>query len=161
MFDPSWFDGGSDIADRLRWQLKHKGGVRRAAATKAYLRFLAGGGRIRYRVMRPELIAGYLRRGIPVLTGLSATYLYGCARETEKDYDNLRGVPQGHFVVLSGWDARRRTVEVADPLQDNPLHGRCQYTVGMDRVIGAILLGIVTYDANLVTLQQRGEEGTA
>jgi hypothetical protein len=44
---------------------------------------------------------------------------------------------------------------VADPLQDNPLYGEHYYEVGVDRLVGAILLGILTYDANLLVIAPR------
>jgi hypothetical protein len=44
-------------------------------------------------------------------------------------------------------------VHVADPLQDNPRYGSHYYTVGMQRLLGAILLGVLTYDANLLVLE--------
>jgi hypothetical protein len=44
---------------------------------------------------------------------------------------------------------------IADPLQDNPLHGNQYYSVDIDRLVGAILLGILTYDANLLVISPR------
>lgn len=156
VFDPSWFtDGrGEDLAERLRAQAAVKRDRRLRFATAAYLEFLALGGEIRFGDLRPELLRRHLRRQEPVLTGLSATYLYGCAREVERDgrlrFDDIRGTPQGHFVVLHGYDTTRRTVRVADPLHDNPAYGTHLYETGLDRVMTAIGLGILTYDANLL-----------
>ena len=62
-------------------------------------------------------------------------------------------MPAGHFVVLCGYDRVEKTVLVADPYQPNPLAPGQQYVVSVDRVINAILLGILTYDANLLILQ--------
>ncbi len=59
----------------------------------------------------------------------------------------------GHFVVLSGYDPVNREVLVADPLENNPGFGTQNYRVKMDRLIAAILLGIVTYDANLLVIE--------
>ena len=69
--------------------------------------------------------------------------------------DDIRGMPGGHFVVLHGYDHARRTVHVADPYGDNPLTGSSGYEAPMDRLMCAILLGIVTYDANLLILEPR------
>jgi len=44
-------------------------------------------------------------------------------------------------------------VSVADPLDDNPRFSSRHYRVGIDRLIGAILLGVVTYDANLLVIR--------
>ena len=98
------------------------------------------------------LIRRFLNRGVPILTGLSATYLYGCAREHEDEYDDLRGEPVGHFVVLSGYDRKKRQVTVADPSHDNPRFRSHRYSVPMTRLITAIALGVMTYDANLLVL---------
>jgi hypothetical protein len=65
------------------------------------------------------------------------------------------GVPSGHFVILSGYDRARREVTIADPLQDNPGYGSHYYRVGMNRLVAAILLGILTYDANLLIVAPR------
>ena len=56
---------------------------------------------------------------------------------------------------MCGYDKETREVLVADPLQKNPLSETNQYIVSIDRVIGAILLGILTYDANLLIIEPR------
>jgi hypothetical protein len=119
--------------------------------------FLRRGGELRFEELTTALVRKYLARNIPILTGLSATYLYGSAREFGPNGrpDDIRGKPAGHFVVLCGYDRDTREVLVADPLQKNPLSGTNQYTVSIDRVICAILLGILTYDANLLIIEPR------
>ena len=53
---------------------------------------------------------------------MSSTYLYRTAREFGPDdyADDIRGLPAGHFVIIAGYDHRRRTVLVMDPYQLNP-----------------------------------------
>jgi hypothetical protein len=156
MFDPTWFDKGVDLAERLLTQKKAKHARRKlSSATDAYLEFLQLGGVVRFEELRPALLRRFLKRDIPVLTGLSATYLYGCARERSDEYDDVAGEPTGHFVVLSGYDRKAREVMVADPLRDNPRFGSQYYRVGMDRLLASILLGIITYDANLLVITPR------
>ena len=90
------------------------------------------------------------------MTGLSATFLYRCAREVGDatlEEDDVRGSATGHFVVLCGWDAEERSVRVADPLGDNPRFKEHIYWLPVERVINAILLGVLTYDANLLVLE--------
>lgn len=165
IFDPTWFEEPKRIAERLRRQMDAKADdARLQDATPRYLEFLSLGGELRYRDLTPALLREYLRRGTPILTGLSATYLYGCAREREignrqTEYDDLAGTPVGHFVVVCGYDPDTREMLVADPLHDNPRYGSRYYRVGVDRLIGAILLGIVTYDANLLILRPPGATG--
>ncbi len=61
-------------------------------------------------------------------------------------------------MVLSGYDPSREEVIVADPLKDNPRYGGQTYRVKMDHLIASILLGIVTYDANLVVIMPKHSE---
>jgi hypothetical protein len=55
--------------------------------------------------------------------------------------------------VLSGYDRGERTVSIADPLRSNPVSDSRYYDAPIDRVVGAILLGILTYDANLLIIE--------
>ena len=152
LFDPTWFSEHVDLAERLVAQRKHKRSRRLGISTDAYLEYLALGGVLRFEELRPALIRRFLNRDIPILTGLSATYLYRCAREHEDKYDDVRGEPVGHFVVLSGYDQKKREITVSDPSHDNPAFRSHRYNVGMNRLITAIALGVVTYDANLLVL---------
>ena len=154
VFDPTWFAGNKvNLAAKLREQARAKRRARLQIATDGYLNFLAAGGEIRYADLNRALLRRLLRKGNPVLTGLSATYLYRSAREWGPDDvdDDIRGDPVGHFVLLSGYDPATREVLVADPMHDNP-QGSQNYRVHIDRVIGAVLLGALTYDANLLVL---------
>lgn len=156
VFDPSWFEGiRPNLAERLREQTRAKSEPRLAEATEAYLEFLSLGGELAMEDLTPALLRYWLERGNPLLTGLSATFLYRSPRErgdANLVEDDIRGVPTGHFVVLSGWDAEQRAVLVADPLEDNPRFQRHFYWLPVDRVINAVLLGVLTYDANLLVL---------
>jgi len=158
LFDPTWFrPRRADLADLLRKQMSLKDSPKLQVATEAYLEFLELGGHLRFEDLTGGLIRKYLSRSIPVLTGLSATYLHRAAREYGPDCepDSVRGEPTGHFVVLCGYHKESREVLVADPLAPNPVAGDNRYVVSMERVICAILLGIVTYDANLLIIEPR------
>jgi hypothetical protein len=154
MFDPTWFRQGVDIADKLRRQLAVKKDPRIGHDTAGYLEFLRLGGRLRLTDPSRTLLRGILRRRLPILAGLSSTFLYRSAREYGPDDrpDDIRGEPAGHFVVLSGYDRRARSIQVADPYDPHPHGPSRRYWISIDRVIGAILLGIVTYDANLLVI---------
>lgn len=155
VFDPTWF---GHEAFFIKNKLKQQGAVKRnkklRSATQAYSEFLDLGGELRFRDLRAGLIRKYLRKGIPLLAGLSSTYLYRSMREygPSLDYDDVRGEPSGHFVVLHGYERESNVVSVADPLKGNPFGEGQIYDIGIDRVINAILLGIITYDANLIAL---------
>ena len=160
LFDPTWFRRGVDLAERLRLQAEFKPDPRLAHATAGYLEFLELGGRVRFTDPSRTLVRGLLRRRLPVLAGLSSTFLYRAPREYGPDDrpDDLRGEPAGHFVVLCGYDRRERKVQVADPYEPHPHGPNRRYWISIDRVIGAILLGIVTYDANLLVITPRASD---
>jgi hypothetical protein len=160
MFDPTWFaPGGPDLRERLEAQMQSKDVQKLHTATHAYLEFLDRGGQVRFEDLTTGLVRKYLNKSIPILTGLSATYLYRSPRESgpHSECDDVCGEPSGHFVVLCGYDREERNVLVADPLLPNPVSESQQYVVNIDRLICAILLGILTYDANLLIIEPRKE----
>jgi len=157
IFDPTWFRPGVDVRQKLANQMIVKSSERLQFVSREYLRFLELGGELRYEELNPEMLRRLLEPGTPILTGLSATYLYGCAREVDDGertyYDDVRGAATGHFVVLYGYHPDTREVLVADPLRENPAFGDQHYSVGAHRLVGAIMLGVVTYDGNLLRLE--------
>lgn len=166
MFDPTWFHDdleadGRVLAEKLSAQMAAKSPTdpRFRVATESYLEFLQLGGNIRFCDLTSELISGFISAGRPVLTGVSATYLYKCAREfgPNDDYDDVRGEPTGHFVVLHGYDESNRLVRVADPLADNPGFEVQGYDIPLARLVPAIMLGVLTYDANLLIIEPKNE----
>ena len=153
VFDPSWFRPGVDIAERLQRQREVKiNDARLQHVTEGYLEFLRLGGRLRLTDLSRPLIRGLLRRNLPIITGLSSTYLYRAAREYgPNDVPNdIRGLPAGHFVVIAGYDRKKRSVLVVDPYGLHPYGPSHEYWINIDRALGAVLLGIVTHDANLL-----------
>ncbi|SIR15543.1 hypothetical protein SAMN05421829_110135 [Aromatoleum tolulyticum] len=163
VFDPTWFAPGADLSDRLLSQRMEKvDDPRVQEVTAGYLDFLSLGGRLRLKDLSRYLLRGLMRRGVPILTGLSSTYLYRTRREygPQDLPDDIRGTPGGHFVVLSGYDRPRRTVRVSDPYGPHPYGPSRDYWLGIDRAVGAILLGIVTHDANLLVIRPPGGKRT-
>lgn len=164
VFDPTWFlpDAG-DIREKLRARAKVKRASKLRRAIDAYIEFLGLGGELEFRELSRDLIRNQLRRGRLLLVGLCATYLYGCARELSDGagYDDIGGDPMGHFVVLYHYDHETREVWVADPYGENPAFQQHHYSVGLDRLIGAIMLGVLTYDGNLLLVEPstRGAKG--
>ena len=162
IFDPSWASlSNIELIDKLEAQLKYKKGIKFTEASKAYIEFLHLGGELSFKNLTTKIIKGYLSEGWPILTGLSATYLYQTKREfypskTNSVYDDLKGEPLGHFVILTG--ARKNHIYVADPYLENPFTRDHYYDVPADRLLNAILLGIITYDANLLVIKPKNEK---
>jgi hypothetical protein len=158
IFDPSWKHLGREaLSAKLQEQLEHKKGKKFETASRAYMRFLELGGEIAFDDLTPELFDVPFNAGLPILTGLSATYLYDSPREytgrnNKAVYDDIRGEPTGHFVVLCGREANN--VRVADPFLGNPLADGHHYDVDSQRLIRAILMGAISYDANLLVISK-------
>ncbi len=157
VFDPTWFSlSASKMILNLRRQMRYKSNRRRLqVASRSYIKFLESGGKILYEELNDNLIKGYLKKSIPILTGLSATYLYGTEREISATdtFDSIKGEPAGHFAIINGYDVDSEHVYLADPMNPNPLKSQ-YYSVSFRRLINSILLGIVTYDANLLIIEQ-------
>lgn len=158
VFDPTWFAGDPvSIREKLKAQMRVKDDPVIHEATRGYLEFFSLGGKIRFQDLTTALIRKYLKRGLPILTGLSSTYLYRSSREYgyEGDCDDIKGLPAGHFVVLYGYDREKRTVLVADPFLPNPYSKDHHYVVSIERALCSILLGVLTHDANLLIIIPR------
>lgn len=158
IFDPTWFSlERHELQARLRARAAAKTEPKMRLAIGAYIEFLDAGGKLRFQDLTRRLIRQHLEREVPILTGVSATFLYRAPRERlDLKQDDVAGDPVGHFVVLSGYDKGKRTVHVADPYPGNPA-GSHYYDLAIDRVVCSILLGIVTYDANLLAIRKRQE----
>ncbi|MCA9184088.1 MAG: hypothetical protein R3E01_28645 [Pirellulaceae bacterium] len=180
VFDPTWFPnpipvGGthsdeedvigaptshpntavSDLRDRLATQIEIKKSEKLRRACRAYITFLELGGRIVMQDLNATLIRKHLKKSLPILTGLSSTYMYRCTRilPVTGVPSDVAGVAEGHFVVLCGYDKSRKTVRVADPYLPNIAGHEHYYELGLDRLICSILLGVLTYDANLLIIE--------
>lgn len=157
IFDPTWFQlPRKELTEKIFARFPYLSDEKRLRAAGAYIRFLEMGGELSFEELTPALLKSIIDRDHPVLAGLSATYLYRFARERwdtrlQKHVDDdVRGEPTGHFVVISGYDQWGRRLTVVDPSEHVPasIDGRC--SVDAERLINAILLGDVTYDAVLL-----------
>ncbi len=154
VFDPTWFEMEPPALIEKLW-------LRRAAvrneklqrAIAGYVDFIEHGGKVHFADMTEKLLARILGRGQPILAGLSATYLYKTSREYKDEYDDVRGEPVGHFVVVSGYYPKSGRFIVRDPSSHIPFSRTGKYSVSADTLISAILLGDVTYDAVVLAVR--------
>ena len=162
IFDPSWFEHSEasvNLSAKLEEQLKYKPNEGISQSSLAYQDFLQAGGIIKFKFLNVELLMEYFSYHLPIITGLSATYLYNLSREYFENgksiLDDIKGRPCGHFVIITGYDPVHRQIVVADPFQGNRMSGNCYYRVSAHRLINAILMGMITYDANLLIIQRK------
>ncbi len=157
IFDPTWASLDSHgLKNKILDRYPHLTDEKRRRAAAAYVQFLEMGGELAFDELRHTLFRNIIDRGHPVLAGLSATYLYRQPRErwdvtTNRHVDDdIAGEPTGHFVVISGYANWGRRVTVVDPFEHAPVDATGLIQVDTDRLINAILLGDVTYDAVLL-----------
>ena len=160
IFDPTWSHLSMDkLREKLEICYKVKKERKLKAVIKAYIRFIDQGGIFSFEELRGIIFERYFDKNIPILCGLSATYLYRCPREYTNEnnrsvFDDIIGEPMGHFVVLYGLDEKKRFL-VADPDSSNPLTKGPYYHVHKTRLIHSILLGVVTYDSNMLVIEPK------
>ena len=161
LFDPSWFKKSQAprevLLTKLKSQDKFKHAKNLSVVSKAFQEFLELGGDIRFKTIDVQMLRSYFKKNIPILTGLNSTYLYRTSRELftqegESFFDDIQGLACGHFVVLCGYDDKKRRVVVADPFRENPLSQNNFYKVSIARLINAIMLGAQTYDASMLII---------
>jgi len=152
LLDPTWFEQPASLPAKLAEQADRRRHGKLKATSAAYARFLAAGGRLRMEELSHAMIRTHLERGTPLLAGVSATFLYRDMRERpDGTEDDLGGDPQGHFVVVAGY--RGDQVLVVDPWAPGRSEAR-RYWVPMRRLVHAVLLGVLTYDGNLLAVER-------
>ena len=159
IFDPTWTHlPREELIRKIRARSPYLTDSKRRGAAVAYVRYLEKGGELAFDELTPALLKSIIDRGHPALAGLSATYLYGFARERWDEVngklvdDDVAGEPTGHFIVVSGYDQWGRRLTVLDPSEHVPATPDGRLIVSAERLINSILLGDVTYDAVLLEL---------
>lgn len=157
IFDPTWRDlGREELIAKLQRRIPTLTVDKARESHRAYVEFLRLGGEVQFMDLTPEALAGLLKQQVPLITGLSATYLYQAPREQpDGREDDIGGQPVGHFVVVNGWHPETREVLIVDPFERNPYNPDGAYRVDVNRFISAVMLGIVSYDANLLMIRPR------
>lgn len=157
VFDPTWWAlEPGELIEKLRRRIPYLNNDKLIQTHELYMKYLERGGRIKFNDLTPSFLHRLLLRGVPILTGLSATYLYETVRELpDATDDDLAGFPTGHFVVVNGFDSDSLEVTVADPYAENPFNPKGLYRVDVHRFINSVMLGIITYDANLLIITPR------
>lgn len=163
VFDPTWFKlSREQMLEKLEKQIQSSKASKVIEASLLYAEFLSQGGQVLFETLDPEFIRRLLSANGPIATGLSATYLYRSPREygPHCEYDDIHGEPQGHFVVITGVSDDLKQAWIADPHEANPVAEGQHYAVSTQELINAILIGVITYDANLIVIQPKTTEPT-
>jgi hypothetical protein len=155
VFDPTWFRmNKKTLIKKLKKQARAPKTLKIRKSSKLYIDFLKLGGKVKFESLTIDFLHQTLLDKGSVIVGLSSTYLYMCKRERNDDneFDDVLGSPQGHFVILAGMTKDGSQVEVFDPLEDNPISKTNNYRVDTTLFINSILIGAITYDANIIVI---------
>lgn len=157
IFDPTWKDlPPKELSQKLRQRQGRVRSVKQKEVIRFYQDFLRKGGQVRFDDLDEDLMGRLFRLHKPIICGLSATYLYQQSREThDNEEDDVGGHPVGHFVVVSAWDPHTRMVTIQDPLRKNPFSETGTYRLPFVKFSNAVMLGILTYDENLLAIAKR------
>ncbi len=165
VFDPTWFKpkplSTEELMEKLQKQMEVKPSQKLRWACKHYLEYLSLGGKLAMEDLCHRLLTRYLKQGVPILTGLSSTYLYMAPREyvieetTKQVVDDMAGYPEGHFVLIHSYDTASQMVTVMDPYSKNPYSKDLKYSISLDHLQTAIMLGVLTYDANFMVVTRK------
>lgn len=166
IFDPVWADlPMEELTEKLHARIPYLKTAKAIRSAQAYLGFLEQGGEMCFDELSPALLKRILNDDHPVLAGLSATHLYRMIRERHDPDthalvdDDVAGDPVGHFVVINGYEHWGRRFVVLDPSAHVPVSEGGRQVVDAQRLINAILLGDLTYDAVLLEIwKDAGEE---
>jgi len=159
VFDPTWSELPKEtLLAKLKLRQKRVRSSRQKKEISFYLDFIKHGGTLRFDDLNEELFRRLLASQRPVICGLSATYLYQSVRELSNNQENdVLGQPVGHFVVVSAYNAETHEVQIHDPLRRHPLSATGTYSLPFQKFSNAVMLGILTYDANLVVIGKTGK----
>jgi hypothetical protein len=160
--DPTWYELGPDeLAGKLEARAQAVRERKLKEAVGAYATFIRAGGRVRFDDLAEPVLLSLLDAGLPIVCGLSATYLYQTPREDPRSnaFDDVGGEPAGHFLVVCGYRKGGQHFIVSDPYRGLPMTATGTYDVVAQRLMNAILLGDVSYDGVLLVVEpKRGAE---
>ncbi len=157
VLDPSWFPGTQALLiEKLSLSKKVRRKRKERFELEALELYVRNGGNLYMEALTRSLLRKHLLLDRPILAGLSATFLYREAREVPETGkpDDIGGKSEGHFVVLHGYEPSTKMVTVHDPYHQAPFPGDHRYAVHIDRLINAILLGVLTHDANILVIHK-------
>lgn len=155
VFDPTWSELPAEaLATKLEARVGEVEGERLRRVIRAHAELLRRGGQVHLVDLDRRLLVGLLASGHPILTGLSATWLYRTPRELAEEEDDVAGWPVGHFVVVSGYQPEHDRFLVVDPSRQIPFSRTGVYPVPSERLMASILLGDATFDGVLLVLDR-------
>lgn len=157
LFDPTWSGlDAKDITAKIQERMANMNLNEYAKVMyDGYIKFLDKGGKIVMEDITPDTLKRVFDGGAPILACVSDTWLYRSMRDyTTKENkavdDDIKGDPEAHFIVLHGMEGN--DILVADPYAKNPLGPDSYYRISYNKFLHALLLGVLTLDANLLII---------
>lgn len=112
--------------------------------TRYYPEYLEKGGEIKFLPISKELIKKYVYNKIPVLALLSSQLYFKKPRKYKGEFDDIKGKPHGHWIVISGYD--EKNFIITDPADDLEKDGNVvidqNYLISAINTYGPVILVI-------------------
>ncbi len=137
---PQWMGKpSSSIIDQLtKWCGYNKKSTWLKGAT-LLLEYMKDGGKVTVLNLTTKVLDDYLDQGYVILACLEESWLWGKRKIADKNiFDDVKGNPRGHFVVL--YDKNDHDYRVSDPYPTGLPGREGTYTVSKDTVLTSILL---------------------
>jgi len=155
IFDPTWKDISSlDLIDKLEKRMKFEINKNLRERISGYINFLKRGGKIIFKPLSILTVLSYLKKGIPLISSLSLTALYEESRMViykRKNiikwyHDDVKGESVGHFVVISGYDHKKKLFKIKDSWHEIPYNfsKTGDYVVNIEHFFYSMMMGCLT-----------------
>lgn len=159
IFDLSWMGlVSSELKEKLEYHKSKADSVHLTQTFDAYIQILEKGGTIDLSEINRAVIRKAVELKAPIIAAVSATHLFHSKREylDSKDrpvLDDAKGKTAGHLVAVTAWVGKEITLH--DPYLANPITGKAKYKVYISRLMRSILLGVLSYDAQMVVITKK------
>jgi len=154
-FDATWFELSSEELKKkleLRSEFLHKlspedikegqGTQYLDNVTKYYSEYLEKEGKVKFLPISKELIKKYIDNKIPVIALVSSQLYFKKARKYNGEFDDIKGKPTGHWIVVSGYD--ENNFIITDPADDLEKDGNVKmeqnYLISSINTYGPVML---------------------
>ncbi|MBT3984899.1 hypothetical protein HOD38_03165 [archaeon] len=154
-FDATWFDLSKEELKKkleLRSKFLHnlspedfkegQGTQYLDNVTKYYSEYFEKDGKVKFLPISKELIKKYIDKKIPVIALVSSQLYFKKARKYNGKFDDIKGKPTGHWIVVSGYTDKNFII--TDPADDLEKDGNVEmeqnYLISSINTYGPVIL---------------------
>ncbi len=113
ILDPSWISlNPKKLVRKMKKRIKYLEGRKRKdryliewnlEPLKKAVKFIEAGGELIFSLITIDLLKYFVKKKMPIIVPVNENIFYGIKRTKDDEYDDIRGYPSGHIVVISGY----------------------------------------------------------